>query len=158
MLGEAPVADWKASQNEYDWLGQGIYFWEHAQERAQRWAGERGIVIGAVIQLGQCLDLTDLHATEMLPDAFKRVQGLYKKSKRPLPTNHGKEFKNRKLDCLVLNHLVVSLKKKGMEVQAIRGAFEEGESAFPGSMLKKETHIQVAVRDLACILGVFRPV
>ncbi len=152
------VADWKASTNEYDWLGQGIYFWEYSPERAHRWAGEHGIVIGAVLQLGQCLDLTDLRATEMLPGAFKQVQALYRKKKRPLPMNQGKEFKNRKLDCLVLNHLVEYLGKSKVVIQTVRGAFEEGELAFPGSMLRKETHIQLAVRDVACILGVFRPV
>lgn len=151
------VADWKVSQNEYDWLGEGIYFWEHSPERARRWAGADGIVIGAVIQLGQCLDLTDIQSTEMLPKAYERARAFCKRTKRPLPTNQGREFKNRKLDCLVLNHLVESLGKEGLTVQTVRGAFEEGESAFPGSMLKKETHIQVAVRDLGCILGVFRP-
>ncbi len=41
--------------------------------------------------------------------------------------------------------------------QTIRCPFEEGESAFPGSLLKTQTHIQIAVRDLSCIVGVFRP-
>jgi hypothetical protein len=41
--------------------------------------------------------------------------------------------------------------------QTIRGPFEEGPEAFAGSMLKMETHIQIAVRDPDCILGVFRP-
>jgi hypothetical protein len=44
------------------------------------------------------------------------------------------------------------------QVQTVRGAFEEGDEPFPGAALKKETHIQVAVRDRQCILGLFRPV
>jgi len=43
------------------------------------------------------------------------------------------------------------------KVQTVRGAFEEGDEAFPGSALKKETHIQLAVRDRQSILGIFRP-
>lgn len=26
------------SQNSYDWLGNGIYFWENSFERAKQWA------------------------------------------------------------------------------------------------------------------------
>ena len=28
----------KASENTYDWLGHGIYFWEQNLQRAQEWA------------------------------------------------------------------------------------------------------------------------
>ena len=51
LLGDVAVDEWKPSENEFDWLGHGIYFWEHSPERARRWAGADGIVIGAVIQL-----------------------------------------------------------------------------------------------------------
>ena len=46
----------KASTNTYDWLGNGIYFWENNYTRASEWAynryGDDGAVIGAVIDLG----------------------------------------------------------------------------------------------------------
>lgn len=29
------------SDEDYDWLGRGIYFWEHGPFRALDWAGER---------------------------------------------------------------------------------------------------------------------
>ena len=53
------------SQNKYDWLGNGIYFWENNYERAVDFArnppGKRKIsspaVLGAVIDLQYCLDL-----------------------------------------------------------------------------------------------------
>ena len=38
---EAVVAgkdDLEPSQNEWDWLGHGIYFWEESYERAFKWA------------------------------------------------------------------------------------------------------------------------
>ena len=53
----------KSSENSYDWLGHGIYFWEHNLQRAKEWAERRykedAAVIGAVIDLGTCLNLTD---------------------------------------------------------------------------------------------------
>ena len=63
--------------NGYDWLGPGIYFWETDPIRARQWAIEtherqvrrekekgtptklrRPFAIGAIIDLGLCLDLT----------------------------------------------------------------------------------------------------
>lgn len=157
LVGEAEIEEWRSSENEYDWLGHGIYFWEHSPERARRWAGEKGVVVGAVIQLGRCLDLTDLYWTQQLSAAYSHLRKSSKKKGSKLPKNQGHELKNRKLDCLVINHLVDSLQSPEVpSIQTVRGAFEEGEEAFPGSMLKKETHIQVAVRDADCILGIFR--
>ena len=53
------------SEKDYDWLGPGAYFWESDPVRALEWATlrvERGdyasaFVIGAVIDLRNCLDL-----------------------------------------------------------------------------------------------------
>lgn len=51
------------SQNAYDWLGSGIYFWENDPTRALEFAAEvkrcnEPFIIGAIIDLGFCLDLT----------------------------------------------------------------------------------------------------
>ena len=55
----------KASDNKYDWLGKGIYFWESDPYRAQAWAkksfGSKGAVIGAKIRLGICFDLSNTY-------------------------------------------------------------------------------------------------
>lgn len=58
IAGAIPVEDWLPSQNPYDWLGHGIYFWEHGPRRALRWSKSRVKpgVVGAVIQLGKCLE------------------------------------------------------------------------------------------------------
>jgi len=155
LLGEVGIDEWRPSENEFDWLGHGIYFWEHSPERARRWAGADGIVIGSVIQLGNCLDLTDLRYTELLTLSYANLARDYNDKALSLPQNSGRELKNRKLDCLVINNVHTTV---SMHVQTVRGAFEEGDEAFPGAALKKETHIQVAVRDTHCILGIFRPV
>ena len=55
------------SQNDYDWLGHGAYFWEANPLRGLEFAKElqtrrtniaEPYVVGAVIDLGFCLDLT----------------------------------------------------------------------------------------------------
>lgn len=70
----------KPSQNDYDWLGNGIYFWENNAERAFDWAVEQSkrpnskikipAVIGAVLDLGYCFDLLDTHYLEELKTAY----------------------------------------------------------------------------------------
>ena len=65
LSGQKPLAEWPRSQNRWDWLGSGLYFWEHAPQRAYRWANQRAAraggtaqpaVVGALIQLNQCFD------------------------------------------------------------------------------------------------------
>ncbi|HUY33464.1 MAG TPA: hypothetical protein VMV69_12005 [Pirellulales bacterium] len=65
--------------------------------------------------------------------------------------------KRRTLDCLVINDRLARLKERGIEYDTVRGAFLEGEPVYPGAGFGRETHIQLAVRNSACILGVFRP-
>src|SRR5579883_1427613 len=40
LLGTKPIREWTPSTNDWDWLGHGIYFWEHSLERALRWGRE----------------------------------------------------------------------------------------------------------------------
>ena|SRR5829696_3097742 len=154
VLGEVAPADWAPSENEYDWLGHGIYFWEYAPDRARAWA-RKGGVIGAIINLGTCLDLTDIKYTAMLTAAYERLAATHRRKKKPLPENRGKR---RFLDCAVINYLVASeAKSSGLRFQTVRSPFLEGEPVYPGSAILRESHVQLAVRDPSCILGVFRP-
>src|SRR5688500_10111564 len=100
IRGEVAVKDWKPSANEYDWLGEGIYCWEYAPERAREWGG--GGVVGAVIQLGSCLDFTDVRYTDRLGKEFAVVKAEFDKDGKTLPENKGKR---RDLDCLVINFM-----------------------------------------------------
>jgi hypothetical protein len=152
LLGKIPIRDWTPSRNGYDWLGQGIYFWEHGPERARDW-GE-GAVIGAVIQLGECFDLTDTTYTELLADEFVALRQKLESEGLPLPVNEGKL---RSRDCLILNQLLANAERAGVTFQTVRGPFIEGPPAFEGSPIRTQSHIQLAVRDIGCILGVFRP-
>ncbi|MEW4569382.1 hypothetical protein AB1L88_16075 [Tautonia sp. JC769] len=152
IAGELPVSEWKPSENPFDWLGRGIYFWEYAPERAKAWG--KGGVVGALIQLGKCLDLTDTGYTMLLKGAYHSLQQIRLATGEPMPKNKGKR---RDLDCLIINELFAYADRDGMTFQSVRCPFLEGEPAFPGSAILQESHIQIAVRDPACIVGVFRP-
>jgi hypothetical protein len=156
------------STNQYDWLGKGVYFWEYGVHRALRFAKEallrKGIstppaVVGAVLQLGKCFDLLDTRFTQDLAQGFVRYKRFMRTRGALLPKNRGKlpDKKLRLLDCSVLNWYLAELDSGGLRYDTVRGSFLEGGPAFSGSKISKEAHIQIAVRNPACILGVFRP-
>ena len=71
------------SENDYDWLGPGVYFWEANPQRALEFATEKrgraeGIqkpfVVGGVIDLGLCLE--DVYKRQLLhvPESGLRVE------------------------------------------------------------------------------------
>ena len=41
---------------------------------------------------------------------------------------------------------------------SVRSAFIEGDELYPGSTFREKNHIQICVRNLACIKGYFWPV
>jgi hypothetical protein len=154
IRGEVAVADWSPSANEYDWLGHGIYFWEYAPDRAKAWAGKGGVV-GAIIRLGECLDLTEVTFTDLLASAYEGFADKRRRHKKGMPENRGKR---RDLDCAVINYLARQTRREsGVILQTVRAPFLEGDPVYPGSAILRESHVQVAVRDPSCILGIFRP-
>jgi len=161
--GELAVEDWPPSRKPYDWLGGGIYFWEHGPERAADWArqkhGEAADVVGAIIQLGRCFDLLDVKFTKLLHPTYERELSQVVDAGRQLPVNRGPDHDlgGRYLDCHVINKCLQTWVEQDLAFQTVRGAFWEGQPAFPGAKIMRESHIQIAVRDPRCILGVFRP-
>lgn len=163
LLGKLRISDWQPSTNEWDWLGHGIYFWEHSPTRALRWAQQqyrtgrqRPAVIGAYIQLGRCFDLLNEGITSLLRETYERLARACAAEGGSLPQNRGSKGKMRELDCLVINTCIRDLGDRGTEYDTVRGAFLEGEPVYPTAGFCRESHIQVAVRNSACILGVFR--
>jgi hypothetical protein len=73
------------SDNDYDWLGHGVYFWESNPLRGYAFAAElkskrqridRPYVVGAAIDLGYCLDLlstSGIQAVQARYDSFCQV-------------------------------------------------------------------------------------
>jgi hypothetical protein len=164
LLGTKPIPDWQPSTNDWDWLGHGIYFWEHSPDRALRWAREKwapqGVapaVVGAVLQLGRCFDLLNEAITALLVDSHQQLEQTYRDAGRALPQNRGPGLKRRDLDCLVINDCLSRLQSGGVQYDTVRGAFLEGDPVYPGAGFSREAHVQIAVRTPACILGVFRP-
>mgnify|MGYP001556557409 CR=1 FL=1 len=83
------------SKKPYDWLGNGVYFWENNQERAYKWAVDKqnrgqlkkATVIGAIINLGYCFDLLDSKYIQTLSVYHELMTNDYKTSGKPLPRN-----------------------------------------------------------------------
>jgi hypothetical protein len=160
LTGKTPIEDWQRSQNKYDWLGKGVYFWEHSPTRAARWASEqfaKPAVVGGIIQLGTCFDLLDEAHAAILGKSFPKLVENFKLAGKALPVNRGEDKKRRELDCAVINECLDRLEGENVYFDTVRGAFLEGKPVFPGTTISAETHIQIAVRNVDCILGIFRP-
>jgi hypothetical protein len=163
----------KPSKNGYDWLGFGIYFWENDVSRALEWAqhlkANPGVysqkinepaVLGAIIDLGYCLDLLNYRfLSEDIDFAYQTLKDSYSVSGDIMPTNSGGPDKLlRPLDCLVLETLHDYNKSQGRPAfDTVRGAFLEGEEPYPTAGFKQKNHIQICVRNPNCIKGYFIP-
>lgn len=157
----------KKSENDYDWLGEGIYFWEYGADRALKFAYDqkaRGrlqtpAIVGVLVQLGRCFDLMDTRFTDELPFAFEQFKKVHELTRTAMPENRGKTPDQllRHRDCAVLNFYLGWLEGRGRSYDSIRCGFVEGPPAFEGSGIRHRSHVQVAVRNPACVVGVFRP-
>ena len=172
--GEIDLID---SNNDYDWLGPGAYFWESDPLRAMEWAEwnvRRGkfaepYVVGAVIDLRNCLDLVSRESLEMVRTAHRSfldmeaASGHATPQNRSVPGNPSEDLVLRFLDCAVIKHLhfIIDILPRGAAAgepfDTVRGMFTEGGELFPGSGFKQRSHTQIAVRNLACIRGLFVP-
>lgn len=162
-----------ASENAYDWLARGIYFWEHGPMRALEWAIQQSkrkkshikepAVLGAVIQLGTCFDMLDVKFTRELQRVSERFIAKFTAEGGILPRNQGAsgsdyDWLKRHLDCFVLNSTLPIIEASlDCEFDTVRGVFQEGEPIFKGAGLKLKSHIQIAVRNPSAIIGYFKP-
>lgn len=100
----------RPSNNSWDWLGPGIYFWEQNPSRALTYAEEAArqqqkfngriktpFVVGAIITLGECLDLMELNSISIVKKAHDDLVRMLQESGDKMPENKGA---NRKLDLL----------------------------------------------------------
>lgn len=156
----------KPSTNPYDWLGSGIYFWEHNLQRAKEWAenkyGPDGAVIGAILDLGNCLNLTDGMSAEALKNGYTILAELSRLAGKPLPQNRSSAKSSdillRDLDCAVIQQIHDYNLKEGIApYDSVRGIFTEGAPPYPGSAFFEKTHTQICIRNPNCIMGYFTP-
>lgn len=167
----------RPSENDYDWLGHGVYFWENSPRRAGLW-GElqqrRGkvkspCVLGAVIALGRCFDLIESESLTVLREHYDALAATYHTAglDDQMPRNESiagsDDLLLRKLDCAVIEYMHSQMEAEfdqpgGLRpFDTVRGAFWEGDALYPGAGFKAMNHIQICVRNPNCIKGYFRP-
>jgi hypothetical protein len=174
-VGEAVLAGettLKASDNRWDWLGTGIYFWENSARRALDWAEfakanpqffsklvKSPFVVGAIVDLGNCLDLLEAASIRIVKQTHSELEEVFKASGSPMPRNEGQppDYVVRRLDCAVINYVHVTRERdKQPEFDSVRAAFIEGDPLYAGARFHARTHIQLCVRNEAQIIGYFR--
>ena len=160
--------DLKPSQNKWDWLGHGIYFWEGSSTRALRWAADQSrragstiaspAVLGAIIDLGNCLDLTDAAALALVKGAHGAYVDLCNASGANPLVNRGTELSARFLDCAVLETLHLLRQHEHQKpFDTVRGFFVEGRELYPGAGFRELDHVQICARSPTQIVGYFLP-
>jgi hypothetical protein len=166
-------AELKPSQNDFDWLGHGAYFWESDPQRAfeyAEWKTAKGefkkpAVIGAVIDLRNCLDLTNRSDLDLVKEAYDIYALDQEITDLPLAKNEnakGDPFGDlllRNLDCAVINllHYIIDNSSSAEKFDTVRGMFSEGGPLYAGAGYSAKSHTQIAVRHQECIVGYFRP-
>jgi hypothetical protein len=157
-----------ASDNVWDWLGPGIYFWEQNPGRALEYAIECAVgrqknktriktpfVIGAVIELGNCLNMLEPVSIDIVKKAHGRLIETCQNSGDPLPTNKGAI---RKLDCSVIKYVHKTREKNQLPpYDTVRSAFNEGSQIYSDSNFYDRLHIEICVRNASLIKGYFLP-
>lgn len=164
--------DFRHSNNAYDWLGRGIYFWENNLDRANDYAildskrpkstTKNPFVLGAVIELGNCLDLLDQKYNNFLKEAYSQFKRDMLAERKELPVNgtfgtSDFDFKKRELDCAVIRYACALAKDVDEPFDSVRAAFIEGAPLYDGAKFHSENHIQLAIINPNCIKGIFLP-
>ncbi len=169
----------RPSANDYDWLGNGIYFWENNHHRAMEYAElieanperckekiKTPAVVGAIIDLGHCLNLLDTRFLQHIKKTYKILQKMGSDFDMDLPRNktvgEGKDLLLRHLDCAVIEmtHLaqkgLADEKKGDYEFDSVRAVYTEGKDLYENAGFSEKNHIQVCIRNPNCIKGYFR--
>ena len=157
------------SINDYDWLGPGIYFWEANPLRGIEFAAElqnapwgsditTPAVVGAIIDLGCCLDLTTAAGIRQVRAAHASYISNCEQTGNVLPENSADQnYLRRQLDCAVFTQLhQIREDDEDQPIDTVRGVFVEGEPAYEGAGFHARTHIQICVCNTSSIKGVFR--
>ena len=162
------------SENDYDWLGDGIYFWLNDPQRAYEWACQtnkrnpkkvkKPYVIGAVIDLGLCLNFCERESILLLQKSYAMLNESFNTLGLDIQTqminrapDKGGFNLIRPLDCAVIKNLHAMVAEKDIFFDTVYGYFQEGEDAFLNAGIKEKSHVQVCVRHTNCIKGYFLP-
>jgi hypothetical protein len=158
----------RPSNNPWDWLGPGIYFWEQNPSRALLYAEEAArkqqkfsgrikipFVVGAIIELGECLNLMEPNSINIVKEAHTGLLRAMRESMDKMPENKGA---NRKLDCAVIRYVHEFNKKfHDPDYDTVRSPFHEGNPIYEGANFTDRLHVEICVRNPAKIKGYFLP-
>ena len=158
----------RPSLNLYDWLGSGLYFWEDSPARGLRWAQAEAVrdtgkirqpaVLGAVIHLGNCLNLIDTEHLDLVAGAHRTYLAMAAETGNTPARNSGPGLRARYLDQAVFETLHRLRQAEGKPAfDTVRAFFAEGTPLYADAGVRALDHIQLCVRDERCILGYFLP-
>lgn len=159
----------RLSNNPWDWLGKGMYFWEHdpthtlqyaieVSEKEQFAKGkiETPFVLGAVIDLKNCWNLPTDEGVKLLESGYNGLQKSTSLAGTPMPENKG--FAIRNLDCAVIEYIhQINDDNNIQSFDSVRGAFQKGNPVYPSTTITQQNHIQICVRNPECVKGYFLP-
>lgn len=140
------------SRNAYDWLGDGVYFFQDAPMRAREWArdrfGDDAAVLRATIDLDGCMDMLDVGWHDLLRGAFDELRTALAELGLALPIQSDGAHRR---DNAAVNLVVQLLRERGTVIRSVRSSFAEGAALFVGSAFRTRSHVQISVRDLTVI-------
>jgi hypothetical protein len=115
-------------------------------------------VLGAVIDLGNCLNLADAEALKQVRAAHDAYLQICAETGAPVARNRGLELRARYLDCAVMETLHQLRQEEGKPAfDTVRGFFIEGRELYAGAGFRELDHIQICVRSPQQIIGCFWP-
>jgi hypothetical protein len=150
------------SQNNDDWLGHGVYFWEYAPQQAYLWAKKRQhakkwddeiAVVGSMIRLGFCFDLLDPENVKNLGHLYQEYVKTLAESPDAPPVN---VMAKKWMNCAVFNFAYAWLEIQQPAIDTCRAVFvptTKKDRIWSGSGINAHAHIQICVRNPDCILG-----
>jgi len=126
------------SNNAYDWLGGGVYFWQNDANRAMKFAK---------------------YLSENPPHNKKqKITNPAVLIPTNLPLKENGDLLIRYLDCAVIESIhQFNIDENVEQFDSVRGVFFEGDDLYPNAGFKKDNHIQIAIRNPNCIKGFFAP-
>ena len=156
-------SDLKSKNNTYDWLGHGIYFWDNSPSRALEWATQLSkrkdssiknpAVIGAIIDLGYCLDLLDYKNLDLIRKSYEMLEITFNASESYIPKNKGNtvDLLQRELDCAVIEWTHEWFEGTGKKrFDSVRGVFWEGDPLYrPRDFVRKTISKSVSETSIA---------
>lgn len=152
----------KSSSNRDDWLGAGVYYWEHAPKQAWWWAqrrrkrqkwNEEPAVVASMIRLGNCWDLLDPTNVRSLKAIHEIFIDDAKATGREVKANANH---HKYLDCAIFRYAQAMFREQGVQIDTCRGVYvptHGNRRVWTRSWIIEQAHIQLCVWNPKCILG-----